>query len=89
MVKFSHLVTTSEAIEIISNLKWGLSLGLLSGIEHKDLSALLYRIQEGHLRFVLKNSSFKFEKDVESDIKLKVNRFRSLILQEAFENIKF
>ncbi|MCR4626602.1 MAG: hypothetical protein K5640_03060 [Treponema sp.] len=89
MVKFSHLITASEAIEIISNLKWGCNLELLSGIEHKELCALLYRVQEGHLRFVLKNSSFTFEKDVESDTQLKINRFRALILQEAFEKIQF
>ena len=87
--KFSNLISAAEAIEIISNLKWGRNLGLLSGIDNKNFFALLYRIQEGHLRFVLKNASFKFEKDIENDIQLKTNRFRALILQEAFEKLTF
>ena len=89
LAKFSRLITFREAIEFISNLKWGLNLGLLDGIEHSQLCALLCRIQEGHLQFVLKNSSFHFEHDVESDLKMKTDRLRALILQEAMENVRF
>jgi len=62
-------------------------MNLLTGIDDSVLFALLYRIQEAHLEYVLKNGSFNFEKDVSGTVK-KNGRLRALILQEAFENIK-
>ena len=88
-VKFSRLITNREAVEIISNIKWAVNLKLLTGIENRELCALLYRTRDGHVQFVLKNGNFKFEKDIESDIKLKTDRLRAIILQGSFENILF
>jgi protein arginine kinase len=88
-VKFGRFVTQREAVGIISGIKWGRDTGLLNGVEDSELCALLYRIQEGHLGFLLGNGSFNFEKDVEQDPAQKMNRLRALILQEAFENIGF
>lgn len=88
-IKFSYLVGISEALEIISNLKWGLNLGLFEGIKHSELCTLLTRVMEGHLEFIMKNENFHFEKDLESDKNLKIQRLRALILQEAFQKIRF
>ena len=61
---------------------------LASGIEDSELYALLFRIQEGHLEYVLKNGSFTFEADVEGSKIKKEERLRAIIFQEAFSNIK-
>ena len=87
-VKFASLIEEREAIEIISDIKWGKNLGFFSGIEDAELCALLYRVQKGHLQFVLKNRSFNFPTDIAENKSLKTDYLRALILQEAFEKIK-
>ena len=89
MVKYSRLISLREGVDIISALKWGRDLNMLTGIEDTDFCALLYRIQPGHLRFLLSNGAFSFEQDVKDDPALKIDRLRSLILQEALENTAF
>lgn len=87
-VKFASLVSMREAIELISDIKWGKNLGFFSDISDTELCALLYRIQDGHLQFVLKNKKFNFPKDIAENPDLKAQNLRALILQEAFENLK-
>ena len=86
-VKFASLMECREAIEVVSDIKWGKNLGFFSGIGDEDLCALLYRIQDGHLQFVLKSKNFSFPPDIKENKNLKTQYLRSLILQEAFENI--
>ena len=86
-MKFSSLLDEREAIEIISDIKWGKNLGFFAGIEDSELCALLYRIQKGHLQFVLRSRKFNFPADISEDKALKTNYLRTLILQEAFESI--
>jgi len=85
--RFSQFLSFREAIDIISGLKWGKDMGLLTGINDAELHALLYRVQQAHLEFVLKSGSFNFEKDIADNTEKKVCRLRALILQEAFEDI--
>jgi len=87
LARSSVFVPLREAVEIISAVKWALDMNLLTGIDDSVLFALLYRIQEAHLEYVLKNGSFNFEKDISGTVK-KNARLRALILQEAFEDIK-
>ncbi|WP_296323630.1 hypothetical protein [Treponema sp. UBA3813] len=87
-VKYASLISDREAIEIISDIKWGKNLGFFAGIEDSELCALLYRVQKGHLQFVLKNRKFNFPVDISESKSLKTDYLRALILQEAFENIK-
>ena len=88
IARSSVFVTLREAIEITGGVKWALDMGFLSGINETDLHSLLYRIQEGHLRYVLDNGKFKFEDDVSGSEDKKIERLRALILQEAFENLQ-
>lgn len=76
-----------EAVEIVSRVKTGIDLGFLKGTDDSVLHALLFRIQEGHLEYVLDNGSFSFEDDVKNDKGLMTDRLRALILQEALENV--
>ena len=88
LARSSIFISLREAISIISGIKWGKDMGFLIGIDDTELHALLYRIQEGHLEYVLKNGDFHFEKDVKDFPQKKNERLRALILQEAFQDIK-
>lgn len=84
----SIFVSLRESISIISSVKWGIDLGILEGIDDRCVRALLYRIQQGHLEFVLLSGKFNFESDIKNDTEKKIQRLRSVVLQEAFEKIK-
>lgn len=85
LAKASLFIPLREAVEIISGVKFGIDMGLLSGVEISELHALLYRIQEGHLEYALNSGTFTFEKDIQDSRQKKIERLRALILQEAFE----
>ncbi len=88
LAKNSFFISLREAIEIISGVKLGKDMGIFSGIEYTTLHALLYRIQEGHLEYVLSSGEFKFEEDIQDDKARQIDRLRALILQEAFHDVK-
>lgn len=88
LAKFSKFIPLREAIDIISNIKWGKSLDLLSGIDDASLHALLYRVQSAHLEFVLRSGNFNFEPDIADCEEKKINRLRALTLQEAFADVR-
>ena len=87
--KFSVLLSLKQSVSIVSALKWGLDSGILQGIDDGVLCSLLYRVQDGHLEFLLKNGNFAFEADIQNDMRLKIERLRALIVQEAFEAVQF
>ena len=72
---------------MISDIKWGLNIGILSGIKDNELSALLFRIQEAHLLTVIKNGTFKFPNDIAGNDKKETERLRAIIIQDILENI--
>ena len=84
----SLFVTLREAIDIVSSIKLGLDLHLIDGISDSSLAALLYRIQDAHLEFVMNKGVFNFEKDIASNPNKKNERLRALLLQEAFEHVQ-
>lgn len=88
LAKNSLFVSLRESIEIISGVKFAKEMNLIGGIDDSDLHALLYRVQEGHLEFVLGNGKFKFEKDIQDNRQKKIERLRALILQEAFDSVE-
>lgn len=87
-VKFSLLMSLREALTVISDLKWGKSLNLISGIDDSVFTSLLYRTQEAHLLSVIKNGKFNFPMDIADNEKKQTARLRALIMQDSFENIK-
>lgn len=87
--RFCLLMNMRESIDIISAVKWGLDLGYIKGIKDHDLSSLLFKVQSGHLGFLLKTSDFHFDNDVADDDALKENRLRAIIMQEAFKKMTF
>lgn len=86
---FSTLISYEDGVNIIATIKWGLQTGFLSGILDSDLNALLYRTKHGHLLYLSDSFSFNYEKDVRNDQNMKLQRLRAIIIQQAFEDIKF
>ncbi|MCR5763511.1 MAG: hypothetical protein K6G00_09045 [Treponema sp.] len=86
IARSSLFISARDAINVIHCVKWGTDLEIIKGISDSELHALLYRIQEGHLEYVLKNGTFEFEEDI-TNTSRKIERLRALILQEAFEDI--
>ncbi len=87
LIKYSRFIGSREGVDLISRIKWGINTGILTGITDTDLFALLYRIQSAHLQYVIRTSELKYEKDVSSE-EQKIERLRSLILQEAVAKVQ-
>lgn len=87
IARFSLLISLKEAVDIISDIMQGLNFGFISGIDENELSSLLYEIQNGHITFLLRSSSFNFSKDIEADERLKLDHLRAVIIQEALKNV--
>lgn len=87
-VKFARFISSQEAIDLISRIKWGVNLGILSEAHDSDLLALLFRTQPAHLQYILQTGPLKYEKDIKTD-EQKVERLRALLIQEAVSKIQF
>ncbi|MBD5439266.1 MAG: hypothetical protein HDR37_12030 [Treponema sp.] len=88
-MRYSLLMPLRESIDLISAIKWGVDLGLICGVEDYELSSLLYKVQSGHLGFLLRTSEFNFDDDIASDDALKEKRLRSIVIQEALKKMTF
>ena len=84
---YSLLLSYEEAVSIISAVKWGLQLKLVKGIEENELNGLYYRVKDGHLKYLCDNFAFTFEDDVKSSEGLQIKRLRTIVIQQAFEDI--
>lgn len=89
LAKFSVLLTIRDCIDIISCLKWGVDMGFVAGVDDAELNSLLYRIQSGHLGYMLKTGNVSFEQDIENDGELKEQRLRAFVLKSVVEKISF
>lgn len=89
LAKFSILLNFRDCIDIISCLKWGLDLGFITGIEDFELNSLLYRVQSGHLGYLLKTGTFSFEEDIADNPELKEDRLRAIVLKSTVDKINF
>lgn len=85
--KTSLLISYPEALSMLSDLKFGKKIGHLQGIDDGTFSGLLYRIQDGHLTYLMNNGNFTFENDLAANIQLKLDRLRAIIIQEALSNV--
>ncbi len=72
---------------MISDLKFGRKIGLLQGIEDNTFCGLLYRVQDGHLTYLMDNGNFTFESDVSVNNRLKLDRLRAIVIQEELSNV--
>lgn len=82
--KYARFIGLTEAVDLIHRIKLGVNLGLVKGIGHRDLTALLYRVQAAHIGFVISGGSIIIETDVASD-ELKMDRLRAMVIQEVLK----
>lgn len=87
ILKYSSMINVFEGVEIIAAIKWGKNLGLLDTVSHQKILAMLYRVMEAHLMFVVHTGKFCFEKDLQND-EQKVARLRAVLMQEEFQNLE-
>ena len=83
----SLLLSYEEAVSIISAVKWGLQLNLITGITEHELNALYYSTKDGHLKYLCDSFAFSFEDDVKASQNLQIKRLRTIVIQQAFEGI--
>lgn len=88
VAKFSLLLDLREALMIISDIKLGKVLGLLKGVDDSSLTPLIYRVQESHLKTVIKSGNFNFPPDISENTEKQTERLRALIIQDTFENLE-
>ena len=88
VAKFSLLLDLREALMIISDIKLGKALGLLKGVDDSSLTPLIYRVQESHLKTVIKSGNFNFPPDISENTEKQTERLRALIIQDTFENLE-
>ncbi len=84
---YSLLLSYEEAVSIISAVKWGIQLGLVSGLTESELNALYFRTKSGHLKYLCDNFAFTFEDDIKTSENLQIKRLRTIVIQQAFEGI--
>lgn len=87
IAKFSLLISLREAIDIVSDMIKGIRLNIVTGISINDLCALLYEVQNGHLTFLSRSTSFNFAKDIQNDERLKLDHLRAIIIQDAIKDL--
>lgn len=83
--KYARLLPFAEAIELINKIKLGVNLALIQGVGNHELTALLYRIQNAHLHFVLSGDSITIESDIVSE-ETRMDRLRAMIVQEVLKD---
>ena len=84
---YSLLLTYEESVCILSAVKWGLNIGLISGISDSELNALYFRGKDGHIKYLCDNFTFSFFFDIKQSENLQIIRLRTIIIQQAFEGI--
>ncbi len=82
--KYARFIPLPEAVDLIQRIKLGLTLGLVTGFGHKDLTALLYRIQSAHIGFVISGGDVTIEEDVRTE-DAKADRLRAMVIQEVLK----
>lgn len=86
---YSLLLSYEEGVNIFSAVKWGLNTGRITGVSETEINALYFRTCQGHLRYLCDNYSFSFEDDIKADEELQIQRLRTIVIQQVFENLKF
>ncbi len=82
--KYARFISLTEGVSLLGSLRLGLYLGLVTGVLHRDLTALLYRIQTAHIGFVISSTGIIIEEDITSE-EMKLDRLRAMVIQEVLK----
>jgi len=84
--KYARFIGSREAVDLIHRIKLGLSLGLVTGVRDRELTALMYRVQNAHITFVIMGGSIIIEEDVTGEER-RVDRLRAMVIQEVLKDV--
>lgn len=82
--KYARFISFTEAVELLERLRFGLSANMISGIGNLEINALLYRIQNAHMSFLIQGSDVTIEEDVTSEEE-RMDRMRTMVIQEVLK----
>lgn len=88
IVKVASFVDEREAEELISTIKWGVDLGILTNVDYKSFARLNYFVKDAHIDTSIRNSNFKFENDIKDDDEMKRNRIRAIMIGATLSCVK-
>ena len=82
--KYARFLSFAEAVDLVQRIRNGVHSGLVTGVAYKDLTALLYRVQNAHIGFIIAGGNVIIEDDVASE-EMKLDRLRAMIVQEVLK----
>lgn len=85
IAKYARFLPFKEAVDLLQRIRLGVNLSLITGIGNNDISALLYRVQNAHITFVISGGSVIIEEDVKTD-EMKMDRLRAMVIQEVLKH---
>lgn len=88
-ISYSLLLEYNEALSLVSAIKFGLQCKFVTGIDEVSLNSLIYKLKQTHLECLAQSYDFDFEKDIQHNKILQIQRLRAVILQEALDKIQF
>lgn len=86
---YSMLLSYTEGVNVISGIKWGLQTNVLTGTEEKELNDLYFKTRQGHMKVLCDNVDFSFSDDIKDDEDLKIQRLRTVLIQQTLDKISF
>ncbi len=85
----AKLMSYKESVDLIFKIKFGLNLGLLSGISHEKCNAILFNSQVGHLASFLLSEVSEYNYDVAPEVtESSLEEYRAKMLQKECCEIK-
>jgi protein arginine kinase len=85
VAKYARFLPFREAVDLLQRIRLGVNLSLVTGIGNRELSALLYRIQNAHVTFVISGGSVIIEDDVRTE-EMRMDRLRAMVVQEVLKD---
>lgn len=82
--KYARFLSFAEAVDLVQRIRGGVYSGLVTGVAYSDLTALLYRVQNAHIGFIIAGGNVIIENDVVSE-EMKLDRLRAMIVQEVLK----
>ncbi len=82
--KYARFLSFAEAVDLVQRIRGGVYSGLVTGVTYSELTALLYRVQNAHIGFIIAGGNVIIENDVVSE-EMKLDRLRAMIVQEVLK----
>lgn len=82
----AKLMDFKEAADIVFKIKFGLNMGLITGITNEECNSMIFKSQMGHLAFLLLNSHIGLSDRNLDDFS--IEEYRARIIQELCSKVR-